>query len=92
MDRAMVAAVETPIRGSTPVITENEIASGMRASATTRALRTSMGSCRGDRSASRIELDFGGRLRSTFARDKGWAFPSSWCCWPENVECRCGPY
>ncbi|WP_234878859.1 hypothetical protein [Mycobacteroides salmoniphilum] len=45
-----------PTRGSTPAITENEIASGIRASATTRPARTSVRIRGHDRSAAHTEV------------------------------------
>ena len=43
---AIVNEANSPIRGSTPAMIENEIASGIRASATTRPERTSIRSTR----------------------------------------------
>ncbi|GAB3890210.1 hypothetical protein GCM10027612_34030 [Microbispora bryophytorum subsp. camponoti] len=44
---AMVNDANRPIRGSTPAMTENEIASGIRASATTRPESSSVRRTRG---------------------------------------------
>ena len=41
METAMTNEENSPTRGSTPAMIENEIASGMRARATTRPARTS---------------------------------------------------
>ena len=53
IDTAMVNEANSPMRGSTPAMIENEIASGIRASATTRPARTSVRSRPGERSAVR---------------------------------------
>ncbi|GGO68873.1 hypothetical protein GCM10012276_03720 [Nocardioides deserti] len=50
---AIVNDANSPTRGSTPAMIENEIASGISARATTRPARTSVRSMRGDRSAVR---------------------------------------
>ena len=53
IETAIVNEAKSPTRGSTPAMIENEIASGISASATTRPARTSVRSIRGDRSALR---------------------------------------
>ena len=54
MVTAMVKEANRPTRGSTPAMIENEIASGISASATTRPASTSVRSTFGDRSAVRV--------------------------------------
>ncbi len=56
MVTAMMKLANSPRRGSTPAMMENEIASGMRASATTRPARTSVRSRLGLRNAARVEV------------------------------------
>ena len=56
MVTAMVNEANSPTRGSTPAMIENEIASGISASATTRPARTSVRSRFGERSAARTEV------------------------------------
>src|SRR4051812_45627232 len=56
IDTAMVNEANSPTRGSTPAMMENEMASGMRARATTRPPRTSMRKRLGERSAARTEV------------------------------------
>ena len=51
MVTAIVNEANSPTRGSTPAMIENEIASGMSASATTRPASTSVRSRRGERRA-----------------------------------------
>ena len=53
METAIVNEANSPTRGSTPAMIENEIASGISARATTRPARTSVRSILGDRSAFR---------------------------------------
>lgn len=55
MITAMVKDANNPIRGSTPAMMENKIASGISAKATTSPARTSVRSRRGDRSALRTD-------------------------------------
>ena len=52
MVTAIVNEANSPTRGSTPARIENEIASGISASATTRPARTSVRSTRGEDSQS----------------------------------------
>jgi len=58
--KAMVTAIvneaNNPSRGSTPAMIEKEIASGIKAKATTSPARTSVRSRRGDRSAARTDI------------------------------------
>ena len=56
MVTAIVNDANSPTRGSTPAMIENEIASGISASATTRPASTSVLSRRGDRSAAMTEV------------------------------------
>ncbi len=56
MVTAMVNEANRPTRGSTPAMIENEIASGISASATTRPASTSVRSRFGERSAARTEV------------------------------------
>ncbi len=53
METAIVNAANSPIRGSTPAMIENEIASGISARATTSPASTSVRSMAGERSALR---------------------------------------
>src|SRR5699024_2165798 len=53
MDTAIVNEAKSPTRGSTPAMIEKEIASGIRARATTSPASTSVRSRRGERSAAR---------------------------------------
>ncbi len=53
IETAIVNDANSPTRGSTPAMIENEIASGISASATTRPASTSVRSSRGERSAGR---------------------------------------
>ncbi len=53
METAIVKEANRPMRGSTPAMIENEIASGISASATTRPASTSVRSIFGERSAAR---------------------------------------
>ena len=53
METAIVKDAKSPTRGSTPAMMENEMASGIRASATTRPASTSVRSSLGERSAAR---------------------------------------
>ena len=55
MVTAMMKDANRPIRGSTPAITENAIASGISASATTRPARASVFSRRGERNVARTD-------------------------------------
>ena len=55
MVTAMVNEANSPTRGSTAAMIENEMASGMRARATTSPASTSIRRRRGDRSAARTE-------------------------------------
>src|SRR5699024_4876552 len=56
MDTAMVNEANSPTRGSTPAMMENEIASGISARATTSPARTSVRSRRGLRNAPITEV------------------------------------
>src|SRR3546814_16826873 len=56
MVTAIVNDANSPTRGSTPAMIENEIASGISANATTSPAKTSVLRRRGDRSAARTEL------------------------------------
>jgi hypothetical protein len=51
IDTAITKDENKPTRGSTPAMIENEIASGIKAIATTRPARTSRVRMRGDRNA-----------------------------------------
>ncbi len=63
METAMVNDANRPTRGSTPAMIENEIASGMSASATTRPARISVRSSLGDRRAARTDGSVAGSGR-----------------------------
>lgn len=65
IETAMMNEAKSPIFGSTPAMIENEIASGMRASATTSPASTSRVKIRGERSASATEGRGRYRLRSS---------------------------
>ena len=56
---AIVNDAKSPTWGSTPAMIENEIASGISASATTRPARTSVRSSRGERRAARTVISVG---------------------------------
>src|SRR5699024_2039325 len=58
METAIVNDANKPTRGSTPAMMENEIASGINASATTSPPRTSVRNMRGLRSAVHTEVMF----------------------------------
>ena len=61
---AMVNDANRPTRGSTPAMIENEIASGIRARATTRPARTSVRSTFGDSQTGRSRRGSGRRRRA----------------------------
>ena len=56
METAIVKEAKSPTRGSTPAMIENEIASGIRARATTSPASTSTRRRRGERSAARTDV------------------------------------
>ncbi len=56
MVQAIVNDANSPMRGSTPAMIENEMASGMSARATTSPASTSVLSRRGSRSAASVEV------------------------------------
>lgn len=60
MVTAIVNAANNPIRGSTPAMIENAIASGISAVATTRPAMTSLLSRRGDFRVRRTDCSFSG--------------------------------
>ena len=72
IDTAIVNDANSPTRGSTPAMIENEIASGISASATTRPASTSVRSIRGERSAART-VGVGAAWRGLRRRGRvGW--------------------
>jgi hypothetical protein len=66
MVTAMVKEANSPIRGSTPAITENAMASGMRARATTSPARASVLRRRGERSVARTDWSCSGFMKLYF--------------------------
>ena len=71
IETAIVNDANSPTRGSTPAMIENEIASGMSASATTSPARTSVRSMRGERRAARTDgSGIGGVVAVVVCSDK----------------------
>ncbi|GAA1438911.1 hypothetical protein GCM10009641_45310 [Mycobacterium cookii] len=73
METAIVKEANRPMRGSTPAMIENEIASGISASATTRPASTSVRSIFGERRAARTlgSTVAGGAIGSVAADTRG---------------------
>lgn len=82
METAIVNEAKSPTRGSTPAMMENEMASGMRASATTRPARTSVRSIFGERSAAMTDGSVTGWAACVAGLDKNML---------RSGVSRCGP-